>query len=135
MSQVEKAVERLSNISSPELISVKNSIVKNQKIDDILVIVKDRLAGLTTPSQYKFCNDFLTYVCKLVEAYITKKDKVDKKQVVLDIMRSAFGLTEIELKQISIAVEFLCSNGLINKIKISKSVKHTVLNFFKKKNL
>ena len=36
-------------------------------------------------------------------------------------MRSAFGLTEIELKQISIAVEFLCSNGLINKIKISKN--------------
>ena len=40
MSQVEKAGERLSNISSPELISVKNSIVKNQKIDDVLLVVK-----------------------------------------------------------------------------------------------
>lgn len=133
--QYDKAVERLNSISNPALISVKNSIVKNQKQDDILLIVKDKLAGLSNPQQYKLCNDFLLYVCKLVEAFFVKKDKADKKQVVLDIMRAVFGHNDTELKLVSTAVEFLFSNGLISKVKLSKSLKHSVSNWFKKKLL
>jgi hypothetical protein len=133
--QYEKAVERLSSISTPALISVKNSLVKNQKQDDILLIVKDKLAGLSNPQQYKLCNDFLLYVCKLVEAFFVKKDKADKKQVVLDIMRAVFGHNDTELKLVSTAVEFLFLNGLISKVKLSKSLKHSVSNWFKKKLL
>jgi len=133
--QYDKAVERLSTISTPALISVKNSLVKNQKQDDILLIVKDKLAGLSNPQQYKLCNDFLLYVCKLVEAFFVKKDKADKKQVVLDIMRAIFGHNDTELKLVSTAVEFLFSNGLISKVKLSKSLKHSVTNWFKKKLL
>jgi hypothetical protein len=98
--QYEKAVERLSSISTPALISVKNSLVKNQKQDDILLLVKDKLAGLSNPQQYKLCNDFLLYVCKLVEAFFVKKDKADKKQVVLDIMRVVFGHNDLSTRQI-----------------------------------
>jgi hypothetical protein len=133
--QYDKAVERLSTISTPALISVKNSLVKNQKQDDILLIVKDKLAGLSNPQQYKLCNDFLLYVCKLVEAFFVKKDKADKKQVVLDIMRAVFGHNDTELKLVSTAVEFLFSNGLISKVKMSKSLKHSISNWFKKKLL
>jgi hypothetical protein len=133
--QYDKAVERLSSISTPALISVKNSIVKNQKQDDILLIVKDKLAGLSNPQQYKLCNDFLLYVCKLVEAFFVKKDKADKKQVVLDIMRAVFGHNDTELKLVSTAIEFLFSNGLISKVKMSKSLKHSISNWFKKKLL
>ncbi len=133
--QYDKAIERLNAISSPTLISVKNSVVKNQKQDDILLIVKDKIAGLSNPQQYKFCNDFLLYVCKLVEAFFVKKDKADKKQVVLDIMRAVFGHNDTELKLVSTAIEFLFSNGLITKIKLSKSLKHSVCNWFKKKLL
>jgi len=133
--QYDKAVERLSTISTPALISVKNSLVKNQKQDDILLIVKDKLAGLSNPQQYKLCNDFLLYVCKLVEAFFVKKDKADKKQVVLDIMRAVFGHNDTELKLVSTAIEFLFSNGLISKVKMSKSLKHSISNWFKKKLL
>ena len=133
--QLDKAIERLSNISSPSLISVKNAVVKNQKQDDILLMVKDKLAGLSNPQQYKFCNDFLLYVCKLVEAFFIKKDNVDKKQVVLDIMKNVFGHNDTELKLVSTAIEFLFSNGLITKIKLSKSLKQSVCNWFKKKLL
>ena len=98
-------------------------------------MVKDKLAGLSNPQQYKFCNDFLLYVCKLVEAFFIKKDKVDKKQVVLDIMKAVFGHNDTELKLVSTAIEFLFSNGLITKVKLSKSIKHSVSNWFKKKLL
>ena len=128
--QYDKAVERLSSISTSALISVKNSLVKNQKQDDILLIVKDKLVGLSNPQQYKLCYNFLLYVCKLVEAFFVKKDKADKKQVVLDIMRAVFGHNDTELKLVSTAVEFLFSNGLISKVKLSKSLKHSVTNWF-----
>ena len=48
----------------------------------------------------------MLYVCKLVEAFFIKKDKVDKKQVVLDIMKAVFNHNDTELKLVSTTIEF-----------------------------
>lgn len=120
---------RLAKICDISAITAKNGLVKVQKINDMLVILKEKV--LTYPVSYalKSCNEFLLLVCKVVENYVLKSDKLDKKKVVLDLYRQLFPLSEPEIKLIDLGVEFLHSNNMISVVKKTKKV----ASFLKKK--
>ena len=119
---MEKSIERLSKIADINLVSLKNSLSKDQRIADLIVIVKDKISSLPINISYKSNTDLVLYVCKLVENVIFKKDKVDKKEIVISILRPVLGLSEIEIKIVEDIIEFLHSNNLIQKIKKSKKI-------------
>jgi hypothetical protein len=133
---MEKSSERLEKLVDVNLITMKNSLVKDQKTNDLIVVVKDKLQSLPPNLLlYKTNTEFILYVCKLVENVILKSDGVNKKELVLNIMRNVLGCNDVECKLVGEIIEFLHSNGMIQKIKVVKKLKNSVLSWVKKKVL
>jgi hypothetical protein len=70
----------------------------------------------------------------LVENNILKSNGVNKKELVLNIMRTVLSCNEVECKLGGEIIEFLHSNGMIQKIKVVKKFKSSVLSWMKKKS-
>ena len=131
---MEKSSERLEKFTDVNLITIKNSLVKDQKSNDLIVVVKDKLQYLPPNLLlYKTNSEFILYVCKLVENVILKSDGVNKKELVLKIMREVVSFNDAECKLVGEIIEFLHSNGLIQKIKVVKKFKNSVLSWIKKR--
>jgi hypothetical protein len=130
---MEKSVERLSKVVDVDLVSLKNSLVKDQRVADLNIIVKDKISSLPTGVSYKNNNELILYVCKLVENVVCKKDNINKKDLVINILRPLLALNDAEAKLTGDIIEFLHSNGMIHKIKQVKKLKNSVIAWFKKK--
>ena len=130
---MEKSVERLGKVADVDLISFKHSLVKDQRIADLNIIVKDKIASLPPNVSYKNNNELILYVCKLVENVVCKKDNLNKKDLVINILRPLLALNDAEAKLTGDIIEFLHSNGMIHKIKQVKKIKNSVISWFKKK--
>ena len=59
MSQT--SLERLQQVADPTLISVKNGLVKVQKQNDVLLVLREKLATYPATYALKSCNEFLLY--------------------------------------------------------------------------
>lgn len=116
------SVDRLSNKVDVDLINPKNNLLKAQKFNDVLALLKQKVAEYPTTYVLKQCNEFLLYVCKIIEEVIIKADKVNKKDMVIDLFKALFSITEPESKLLSNSIDFLHSNGMINKIKNTKKM-------------
>jgi len=130
---MEKSVERLSKVVDVDLVSLKNSLVKDQRVADLNIVVKDKIASLPPGVSYKNNNELILYVCKLVENVVCKKDGLNKKDLVINILRPLLALNDAEAKLTGDIIEFLHSNGMIHKIKQVKKLKNSVIAWFKKK--
>lgn len=122
------SVDRLSSQINVDLINPKNNLLKVQKFSDVLALLKQKVAEYPTTHILKQCNEFLLFVCKIVEELIEKSYKINKKEFVIDLFKQLFTLTEIESKSIGLSIDFLWANNLICKIKTSKKL----FNFVKK---
>jgi len=111
------------------LISPKNVLKKQQLLQDLLVLLRAKIAEYPATHNLKGCNEFLLYVTKVVENSVVKKQKIDKKQLVLDVFKILFNLQPPELLVLDASIEFLHSNGLISKVKVVKKF----VGFLKKK--
>jgi len=130
---MEKSIERLHKVADVDLISLKNSLIKDQRVADLSIIVKEKISSLPTNISYKNNTELILYVCKLVENVIFKKDGLNKKDLVINILRPLLGLTDAEVKLTGEIIEFLHSNGLIQRIKQVKKLKSSIVSWFKKK--
>jgi len=130
---MEKSIERLGKVADVNLVTMKNSLIKDQRIADLNIVVKDKLASLPPNVSYKNNTEFILYVCKLVENVICKADGMNKKELVLNILRPLLGLNDAESKVAGEIIEFLHSNGLIQAIKKTKKIKNSVISWLKKK--
>ena len=83
-----------------DLINPKNNLLKSQKFADILSLIKQKIAEYPSNHVLKQCNEFLLFVCKIVEEFIVKSDKVNKKDFVIDLFKALFSLNDIESKAI-----------------------------------
>ena len=111
--------ERLSKLNV-DLINPKNNLLKSQKFNDILVLLKQKITEYPPNHILKQCNEFLLFVCKVVEEVIVKADKVNKKEFVIDLFKLLFGLNDPECKLLGSSIDFLHSNNMISKVKNSK---------------
>ncbi len=111
------------------LISPKNVLKKQQLLQDLLVLLRAKIQDYPATHNLKNCSEFLLYVTKVVENSVVKKQKIDKKQLVLDVFKILFNLQPPELLVLDASIEFLHSNGLISKVKVVKKA----VNWFKKK--
>jgi hypothetical protein len=116
------SVDRLASKINVDLINPKNNLLKSQKFSDILALLKQKVSEYPPNHILKQCNEFLLYVCKIVEEVVVKGDKINKKDFVIDLFKQLFSLNDPECKLVSSSIDFLWSNGLISKIKTSKKL-------------
>ena len=102
---------------------------KSQLSNDLLVVLRQKIAEYPATHQLKSCQEFILFCCKLIENLVQKKDKIDKKELVKDVFKQLFNLQPPELLVLDATVEFLWANSLICKIPLSKKS----INWFKKK--
>jgi hypothetical protein len=114
-----------------ELISLGSGLQKDVKIDQISKILHTRLQELNMlQPKYKLDNELLTYIVNIVEHFVLKSDKIDKKQFVLDFMKDNFSATQEELEVIGKAIEYLHSNKQIKKVSYYKLFKTFLKEWF-----
>jgi hypothetical protein len=98
--------------------SLKTHVVKNK----IVEMISDRLKA-SIPNLASLAKDLelLKLICNCVENSVQKKHKLDKKEIVIAIVKSCFPvLSEAELKIVDGNIETLHFNGLIKKVTYSK---------------
>ena len=100
--------------------SGKSTILKNEIIDFILKDIQK------IPNSQILKNDVevLLHICNLIENLISKnKQKIDKKQLVIDIMSQVFYLnSDVEKDAVAKQIQFLFDNKLITKVTTYKQV-------------
>lgn len=116
------SLSRLEKKVDLNLVKPQNSLKKAQLLNDLLVVLKQKITDYPASHNLKGCNEFLLMVCKIVEEVVKKSDSINKKQLVLDLFKSMFNMSPPELVVLDSAVEFLWSNGLICKIPVVKKV-------------
>jgi hypothetical protein len=118
-----------------ELISLGSGLQKDVKVDQLDKILHSRLQELNMlQPKYKLDNELLSYICNMVEHFVLKYDKIDKKKFVLDFMRDRFSATDEDLEIIGKAIEYLHSNKHIKKVSYYKLFKTFLKEwFFQKK--
>ncbi len=99
---------------------LKGHVIKHK----IIEMVSDRLKS-SIPHLTSLAKDLelLKLICNCVENSVHKKHKLDKKEIVLAIVKACFPvLSEAELKVIEGNIETLHYNGLIAKVAFRKKV-------------
>lgn len=123
------SVSRLEKSVDLSLLQPKHSLKKSQLANDLLVVLRQKVAEYPATHQLKSCQEFILFCCKLIENLVKKSDRIDKKELVKDVFKQLFNLQPPELLVLDATVEFLWSNGLICKIPLSKKS----INWIKKK--
>jgi len=117
-----------------QLIPLRNNLLVDFKYIEAKNQIIARLGELhLCDAKYKNDNQLLNLICELVEHLIVKKDKIGKKDLVIDIYLGLFGLTDDEKKTLENNINFLWSNQMIKKVSMYKLFKTGVKEWFKKK--
>lgn len=118
------------------IIKPKNSLLRDKRFGDIKDIILKRLQEFQNIDKYKFNNEFLSLACTLIEHLVLKEDKINKKELLLEVYDVLFPELNIEDKQqISSNVEFLLDNKQIKKVSNYKLFKVNVQNWITRKFL
>lgn len=99
------------------LVCVKNQLGVDIKKNEAKKKILDRITELgLINTTYKNNQEFLLLVCNLAEFLITKKDKISKKEIVLDVLQQLFSLNPLERQAYETNIEFLHQSNMIKKV-------------------
>lgn len=117
------------------LVPIQNSLAVDVKRIEIKNKIITRIGELgLVISNYRNSTEFLLLILNLIEHLVVKKDKINKKELALEIITEVFGLNELERNNIDSNIEFLHQNKNIKKVSMWKLFKCGVKElFFSKK--
>ena len=122
-------------MSDLQIVSLKNNLLYDVTVSQIKNKIITRLNELhLTQPKYKTDNEFLVLVCNLIEFLVTKKNKIVKKQLCIDIFTDLFDLNDDEKVTLSNNIDFVHANGTIKKISQWKLFKCGLYELFTKKS-
>ena len=98
------------------LIPLKNNLLIDATYNKVKNVNIHRIneLGLQDP-KYKNDNEFLTLVCSLIENLVSKKDKISKQDLAVEIFHLLFNLDEDEKIIVRKNIDFLCNQKTIVK--------------------
>lgn len=102
-----------------DLVSINNSLALDVKKQEIKTKIINRINELgLTISNYRGNTELILLCANLVEHLVDKKKfkKLDKKEMVIDVLNTLFNLTPQEKMALDANIEFLHSNKNIKKV-------------------
>lgn len=123
-------------MSDLSIIPLKNSLAVDAKRIEVKSKIISRINELgLVLAQYKTSNELLLLVLNLIEYLVSKKDKINKKELAIEIMTEIFQLNDQEKQAVAENIEFLWINKAIKKVSMFKLFCAGVKEwFFKKKD-
>jgi len=117
-----------------QIIPLKNNLLLDWKKQDVKTKIISRVNELNiNVSQYKTDNEFLTLICNLIEYLVTKKDNINKKELVLSVYNDLFGLTPEEQETLKNNIDIVHLQKKIKAVSYWKLFKCGVKEFLFKK--
>ena len=108
-------------------ITIKNSLEKHTLYYNLLDdIIKKLSTEIKSIDKLRLDPELSLLICNLVENSIKtgNKNKIDKKQLVIQILAQLFNLNDSEQVIISQQIDFLIANNKIKKVKMIKNAKN-----------
>lgn len=112
-------------------VPLKNNLLQDYRVNEIkAAIIKQLTDKALIDGKYKTDVEFLTYLTNIIEFLVDKKDKINKKDLALDIFKNLFGANQDELDLINRNIEYLHSNRFIKKVSYWRLFKCSVREWF-----
>ena len=122
-------------MSDLQIIPLKNNLLLDWKKQDVKTKVISRINELNVNiTQYRNDNEFLTLICNLVEYLVTKKDNINKKELVLSVYNDLFGLNSEEQETLKNNIDIVHLQKKIVKVSYWKLFKCGMKEFIFKKS-
>ena len=118
-----------------QIVPLGNNILVDFKKQDIKNKIIQRIQDLKLEIYlYKTDNEFITLICNLVEYLVSKKDNVNKKEMVISVFNDLFGLTSEEQENLKNTIDIIHLQNKIKKVSYWKLFKCGFSEFFFKKS-
>ena len=102
----------------------KNKLKRNQYNIELKKLIIQKMKEFDNLGSLKFDQEMLRFVCSCLENSLKpkyeKKQKTDKKSLVIEIFHELFNLNEDEKKKLGNNIDFLIENQLVEKYMLSK---------------
>ena len=122
-------------MSELQIIPLKNNLLLDWKKQDVKTKVISRINELNVNiTQYRNDNEFLTLICNLVEYLVTKKDNINKKELVLSVYNDLFGLNSEEQETLKNNIDIVHLQKKIKAVSYWKLFKCCIKEFIFKKS-
>lgn len=122
-------------------IKTKNSLRKKEKLHTIKQCIVNKVQSDIDVNQLRqnqhVDNEIILFICNCVEELVKKKYNINKKEFVVEILKSLFNgvLGELELNQIKSQIDFAHENKLINKVELNYKARMIIFDWMKRKFL
>ena len=118
---------------SLDIIPARNHLASDLKFNEAKEKILERVKEFPNIQKYRNDIEFLLLVCNMIEHIIVKKDKIDKKELLLEVFKKLFDIDMGEVNAISKNIDFLLQNGKIKKVSFYKLFKTGVKELFFKR--
>lgn len=127
----------VNQIILPE-IKFKNNLSKHNIVFSLIEQIAEKIKLIPQYEKIRVEIELVKTVCNIVENYVQKnnskdKNKVDKKQLVIDALTLVFIYSEPEKVLIASLIDFLFNNSQIKKSSFYKLSKNFILSYIKTK--
>lgn len=125
----------MSNVSIAPYVLPKNGLDRAIKKAEIVTKIIKRVQEFPDFRNYKDDMEILLFICTLVEHLIVNKknkEKIDKKEVVLEVYEKCFG-NSINKDVISKNIQFLHDNKKIKKVSFTQYILCSLSDWFNRK--
>jgi hypothetical protein len=107
----------------------KHSLRRNQKELMIIEALVKYLCNFKNKMLLNKCSQTLLLMCNHLEAIVCKKDKINKKDVIIAVYKQVFG-ADVDLDFLEKTIEFLWENKKIKGLSAVKKYVFPFANFF-----
>lgn len=122
-------------------IKTRNSLKKKEKLYTIKQCIVNKVQSDIDVNKLRenqhVDNELILFCCTCVEELVKKSYSIDKKELVVEILKTIFNgvLGELEINQIKSQIDFAYENELIKKVEFNYKFRVLVWRWFQRKFL
>lgn len=105
-----------------QFVIYKRHLAKLNLEKEMLSALEEKIKGLPNYQTLRLNPEMVLLCCNIIENSVSKKDKVQKKDLAIKVLNSFFTYNDADKKVVEEQIEFLWSNKRIKKIKLFKKV-------------
>ena len=115
------------------LIPLKNNLLADQKYNEALNLIVERVRKLPSYMNYRADMEVLLLICSLIEHIVVKGDGTNKQELCLECLKNIFDLTPTEIETAKNSIEFLMNHNRIKKLNSFYIALKNCIEFLRKK--
>lgn len=115
-----------------DLVPLKNNLFHDVRLNEVVEKIYTRLLELKlVDKKYVADAEFILYLMNMIEHLVDKKDKINKKQLLLTLLKNHYSASDADLLVAERILEFLFTNKQVKKVSYYKIFKTCLKEWFK----